>query len=244
MGMDCFCEELLDAANGLGVPIDAGAAHGMLRFLDALYEENHRVNLTSIPEGRDAVYLHLLDALLPLSLSQERWDKHSTIDIGTGCGVPGVPFGIATGYPVVLLDSVSRKIDALKRILRATGFSQGFKPTIGRAEDFALENDSIFDIVLARAVAPLNVTLEYATPLLTMEGIFISYKAMLSSDEYGRGLAAANILGLDCVSRETFELPKGYGTRTISCWRRKREAKIELPRRTGMARKRPLGTEK
>ena len=46
---------------------------------------------------------------------------------------------------------------------------------------------------------------------------------------------------MSIVSRETYELPKSFGHREIIYIEKTGEPKIKLPRRNGMATKRPLG---
>ena len=110
-----------------------------------------------------------------------------------------------------------------------------------RAEEIASEHLGRQDYVFARAVAQSNVLIEYAAPLLRMHGRLVLEKGRPSAEELDASLRAAKICGMTHVSRETFELPNDLGHREILIYEKVAKPRVKLPRRTGLAKKEPLG---
>lgn len=231
---------LLSCCADMGVDLGREQALLLIRYLDLVYEKNRVLNLTSIPEGRDAVVLHLVDSLVPLVFMKDLDPRGQYLDIGCGAGFPGVPFGVATGLRGTLIDSVNKKILVVSDMVDNLGLTDQIRPKCARAEEYVKTVGACFDYVMMRAVAPLEVTLEYATPFLKDGGEFISYKSSTDDNEWAAANSIIDILGLELVSRETLSLPDEYGLRTISVWKKKAEPKIQLPRKNGLARKKPL----
>ena len=236
--MDDLIKEFERLCDECKLTIEEHKREQMVAYLEGIYAWNERLNLTTIEYGKDALVLHLIDSLLPLK--SLKIDMASFVDIGTGGGFPGVPFGIVTEMPGVLIDSVSKKMSAVEDVLDQIGLTEQIETKSVRAEEMAKSHSSVFGYALARAVAPLEVIMEYATPLLTYDGLFISYKAVAANDEWKDAKYAASVLGLENVSRETYELPYDYGTREISIWKRVGEPRVKLPRKNGMPKKRPI----
>lgn len=108
---------------------------------------------------------HVADSLqlLPLAPKAKTW-----IDFGSGAGFPGLVIASALvetmGAQVHLVESIQKKAAFLRECAEALSL-----PAIvhaQRIEDFARSNSTRFDVVTARAVAPLEKLLGYANPLL------------------------------------------------------------------------------
>lgn len=238
--MDDYVAFLRAACHEIGLEMSETEAQRQLSYLDGIYEKNDVLNLTRVSRGTDAVVLHIVDALVPCAVGVSLPTNVSLLDIGTGGGFPGVPLSIHTGCHATLIDSVGKKIGAVEEVLRENELDSQVRCRAIRAEDLAREVPESFDVVTARAVAPLETILEYAMPLLTYEGIFISYKSQIEFDEWNNAELVASHIGMRNVSRETISLPFDFGKREISVWQRVDDSEIELPRRTGIARKKPL----
>jgi len=106
---------------------------------------------------------HVADSLQLLSLAQ---DARSWIDLGSGAGFPGLVIACAladTGQ-VHLVESTRKKAHFLRECVEALRL-----PAIvhaQRIEDFTRSNKVPFEVVTARALAPLERLLGYANPLL------------------------------------------------------------------------------
>lgn len=108
---------------------------------------------------------HIADSLQLLSLvpGATKW-----VDLGSGAGFPGLVLACALvevpGTGVELLESIQKKAKFLRDVADALSL-----PAIvheRRIEDFAAANKTRFDVVTARALAPMDKLLGYATPLL------------------------------------------------------------------------------
>ena len=108
---------------------------------------------------------HIADSLQLLSLAPE---ARTWIDLGGGAGFPGLVIACALadvpGARVELVESIQKKANFLRNVADALSL-----PAIVHAlriEDFTARNAGRFDVVTARALAPLDKLLGYANPLL------------------------------------------------------------------------------
>lgn len=232
--------QLLSELSSYGICCSPRQASLLIHHLHLVIEKNKVMNLTRITEPEDAITLHVVDSLLPLACHTSLLGSESRyVDIGTGAGFPGIPLGIMTDAQGTLIDSVGKKVSAVNEFIGHLGLSN-IRARHIRAEDLARENE-LFDAVFARAVAQSNVLVEYAAPLLSNGGHCVLEKANISTDELDAAKRAARICGLSLVSRETFELPRSHGHREILVFEKRSKPQIKLPRRTGEAKKSPLG---
>lgn len=231
-------EQLIDEAATYGITLSSTQAQLMLCHLDLVLEKNKELNLTRITDPIDAVRLHDVDsALFSLYISP----TENFIDIGTGAGFPGIPLAITTGAQGILLDSLHKRVVAVEGFVKKLGLDSQLEVVADRAESFAIERPKSANVVVARAVAQIGILLEYATPLLTDNGRVVISKGVPSEEELSLGDKVAEICGLQSVSRETYDLPEGAGQRTILVYKKCAEPTMKLPRKPGMAIKRPLG---
>ena len=96
-------------------------------------------------------------------------------DLGSGAGFPGIALALGTAdrkikCDVVLVDSVGKKIEFLKQVIEKTGAKAEVRAI--RVEN--LDPSEGFNLITARAFAPLNKLLDYAAPLLKTgaQGLF------------------------------------------------------------------------
>lgn len=234
---------LRNLAQAYGIELTEEQAVILLRHVDLVLEKNRVVNLTSITDPDAALVLHVLDSLLLIPALKRKGFASAArlLDIGTGAGFPGIPLAVTCGMRTSMVDSVGKKVAAVQEFIDALGIPNATVEK-GRAETFALAHPHEFDFVTARAVAPLGVLIEYAAPLLVRQGQLVVSKALVKEDEWNVATAAADICGLELVSRETLSLPDDYGPREIITYQRVRKPKIKLPRANGAARRKPLGT--
>lgn len=235
--------KLLDDYLGMyGIPTSEDQRDLMLRHLDLVVEKNRVMNLTRIVDPQDAIIRHLVDSLLLVPTVKGVCTSHSTefVDIGTGAGFPGVPLCIATGFKGTLIDSVGKKARAVEEFIGELGLSERSLALPMRAEELARMRFETYRLVVARAVADFGVLVEYASPLLEHGGHLIVSKAHISPEELERGKKTGDIVGLEYVSRETYELPLDRGHREILCMQKTSKSKRKLPRSNGLAKSKPL----
>ncbi|MBI5078733.1 16S rRNA (guanine(527)-N(7))-methyltransferase RsmG [Candidatus Saganbacteria bacterium] len=201
-------------------------------YLKELLAWNKKFNLTSITDPDDIRRKHFEDSLLllkALSLTNE-----SVVDVGAGAGFPGIPLKIACqGIKLTLIDSVGKKVEFLKHIIRVLNLKDT-EAAWTRAEDFARLRREKFDLAVSRAVAGLNVLCEYCLPMVRVGGIFAAYKEEKIELEIKEAKNALEILGGQL--REV----KRFPSRSLVIIDKIKETPPKYPRRTGVAKKRPL----
>ena len=206
--------------------------------LKLVLEENQRSNLTRIVDWEQGQLLHIEDSLLGLpELLAAPEGRYG--DLGTGGGFPGLPLAIMSGRETVLVDSVAKKTHALGRIIDELGLSNRVSTYTGRSEELAQEQPASFAVLTARALSSLPSLLELAVPLLQEGGQLICYKAHVEDEELEQAVALQEKLGMKLVSKRTELLSDGQTPRTILVFEKVSEPTVKLPRRPGMAQKRP-----
>ena len=206
--------------------------------LRLVLEENQRSNLTRITDWDQGQLLHIEDSLIGLPELLEAPDGLYG-DLGTGGGFPGLPLAIMSDRQLVLVDSVAKKTQALDRIIAKLNLTNRVKTYTGRSEELALEQPKEFAVLTARALSSLPSLLELAAPLLQQNGQLICYKAQVSDDELEQAIVLEEKLGMKLVSKRTTFLSDEQTPRTILVFEKVAEPTVKLPRRSGMAQKRP-----
>ena len=166
------------AQSALGIGLDADQIAQFERYVRLLLAANQRLNLTRIVEHDDVQRRHLLDALtcvLPCLGALQAGADWRCVDVGSGGGVPGIPLAIAfPSLRVTLLESVGKKAAFLREAVADLTLSH-VSVRAERAEDAARapsERDA-YDLVVARALAPLDVALELCLPFVRPGGIAV-----------------------------------------------------------------------
>ncbi len=134
-------------------------------LIDRLLAAQHTMNLIAASTVPQVWTRHVADSLQLLALAPDarRW-----VDLGSGAGFPGLVIAAvladAPGAAVHLVESTRKKATFLADTAAALNLPVTVHPE--RIEDFAVANRVSFDVVTARAVAPLPKLLGYAIPLL------------------------------------------------------------------------------
>lgn len=208
-------------------------------FMNLLIEKNKVMNLTGITEPKEVILKHFIDSLTILKYI----DKNSTvIDVGTGAGFPGLPIKIAEDtIEMTLLDSLNKRINFLNEVIESNELNK-IHTIHGRAEDFGkdVKYREKFDIVTSRAVASLNVLLEYMLPFVKIGGKCICMKGSNCDDEIENAKNAIKILGGEKEKIEKFTLPNSDNNRTILIIKKVKKTERQYPRNAGIPTKKPL----
>jgi 16S rRNA (guanine527-N7)-methyltransferase len=166
---DAFLAAVQSVASDFGRTVTPEQARGLARYFELLLLWNRRINLTGARTLEALVSEHLpdsfaLDRLVP--------NGHTLLDVGSGGGLPAVPFRILRPDPVLtLLEPRSRRAAFLRTALRELGLQ-------GRVETRRLEQvTTTFDTLSARAVLPPDPWLTAATPRLNPGGRIIVFLA-------------------------------------------------------------------
>ena len=164
------------------------------RLVERLLHVQQHTNLVARSTLPHLWTRHVADSLqlLPLVPGAVRW-----IDLGSGAGFPGLVIACALtetpGAEVHLVESIQKKANFLRGCVDALHL-QGMVHA-QRIEDFARTNTRPFDVVTARAVAPLDKLLAYASPLLKRGGVGLFPKGQ---DVEAELTAASKSWTIDC----------------------------------------------
>lgn len=206
------------------------------RHLELVIEANKTTNITRISTWEEGMLLHVEDSLVGLPEVMDA-PAGRMVDIGSGAGYPGIPLAIESGRQTLLADSVGKKTAILSSMVETLGL-ENVEVYTGRIEDLAREKPAAFTVVTARALAQLSILMELASPMLQEGGRLVCYKANVSDEELQHALSLQEQLGMKRVSNRTVTL--GDNCRRIICFEKTGRPKIKLPRKVGMAQKRPL----
>lgn len=164
------------------------------------------------------------------------------LDLGTGGGFPLLPLAICLPhYHCTGVDSVQKKISAVERIAQAMELSN-VSLISGRAEELGRdpEHREQYDIVTCRAVAEINVLIEYAAPFLKIGGHLLLWKSTTIDQELKDSLLARAELSCHLKDTYQYELPGDWGKRQILIFRKAAKTAPKYPRAVGTAKKEPL----
>ena len=140
-----------------------------------LLEWNKKINMISRRDEENFWTRHILHCLgLVFKLEIPRGAK--ILDLGTGGGLPGIVLKIVRpDLQFTLLDSTQKKINVVNDLLGSLGLD-GIHAVWGRAEDIGKQREhaGCYDIVVARAVAPLKDLVRWAHPFLKRNAMGMS----------------------------------------------------------------------
>ncbi|MDO4581701.1 MAG: 16S rRNA (guanine(527)-N(7))-methyltransferase RsmG [Bacillota bacterium] len=240
--MDELCEIIERGLTAAGVAYDATLPQACAAHWRLLTAANARFNLTAITSAAEAARKHYLDVLLTAPLFARLADAYggAAADIGSGGGFPALPLAIACPrLEWTLLEAAQKKTAFLNEAAAALGLSN-VRAVALRAEDAGRgELRGGFDIVTARAVAPLSVLSEYALPLLRAGGVFAAFKGANAAAELAAAQRALAVLGGTYAGQEDYTLPDGE-QRAVLLIVKTAATPDKYPRRAGMPAKKPL----
>ncbi len=166
---------LIAGALKLGVPLDAETVAAFRTYRDELLRWSARTNLTAFTTPAEIIRQGFLDAFVCVPLLPPNGLR--LLDIGSGAGFPAIPIALARpGLDITLVESSRKKLTFLRHIVRQLKLG-GVRIVPSRAE--ALLGDATmlgaFDVVVARAVAPLADIGVLALPFLRGGGVFVAH---------------------------------------------------------------------
>jgi 16S rRNA (guanine527-N7)-methyltransferase len=203
-----------------------------------------RASVSSVTDER-AWQVHVEDSLTGLEVPELRTASRIA-DIGSGAGFPGLVLAVALpGAHVDLIDSIGKKTAFITQAASAAGIPNAHAIT-ARSEDLAREEpptggrDS-YDIVTARAVGRLSTLAELASPLLKEGGLLIAWKGKRDEDEEAQMSRAAESLAMTPEAILDVGHRAGSEHRHLHVLRKSGPTPPNLPRKPGLAKKRPRG---
>ena len=200
---------------------------------------------SAVREPSEAWRLHVADSLSGLEVA-ELGSAKRIADVGAGAGFPGLVLALAVPAAMVdLIESVGRKCEFMRRAIGAAGIANA-RVVPARAEDWAREpppagGRGAYDVVTARAVGRLATLAELAAPLLRDAGALVAWKGRRDGGEEDELARAAASVAMEPEEVLAVGGIAGSRHRHLHLVRKRGPTPDRLPRRAGMAKKRPLG---
>lgn len=188
------------------------------RYEELLLFWNQKINLTSITQSAEVAELHFLDSMVlaPHIVSRDGSVPRETsfLDLGAGAGFPGLPLKII--FPkiqMVLVDSVKKKCDFMKTVVRELDLKEVFV-----RHHFLKKSESIgkYDFVISRAAFKLKELFELALPNLKQGGKILALKGEGIEEEIREMETSHELSPLGCkIEIKPYELPTSKKNRNI-----------------------------
>ena len=209
------------------------------RALELLAAEPASVSSVTDPDR--AWEVHVADSLAGLEV-EELAGAGRIADIGSGAGFPGIVLAAALrSSRVDLIESVERKCRFMRRAVAAAGIANA-EVLCRRSEELAAaEEREAYDAVTARAVGRLSTLAELASPLLREGGVLVAWKGRRDPEEEAELARAAESLAMRAEAVIAVAPFAASRHRHLHVLRKAGPTPATLPRRPGMAKKRPAG---
>lgn len=209
------------------------------RYIEMLTQENQRQNLISRKNTAYEIDKHIEDSLKIRDVLDLTGEK--LVDIGSGAGFPGMI--IAMNCPqaeITLVESDLKKSQFLKEVTWELELTN-VEVICARVEELGQDNRyrGNFSLCSSRAVASMNILLEYGLPLLCSGGRMLLWKGRNYQQEIDQAQNALVILGglLEDIYHYTLMEERD---RAIVIVRKEKPTPEKYPRRVGIPAKRPL----
>ncbi|MDR1917971.1 MAG: 16S rRNA (guanine(527)-N(7))-methyltransferase RsmG [Christensenellaceae bacterium] len=207
-------------------------------FNEMLLEKNKVINLTAHKTAEESWQKNIADSLL-FADEFAQIKSGAVLDIGSGGGLPAVPLAIVfPNLHVTMIDSVAKKIAFLNEAIQKLDLSNAVA-VHARAENSANTNREKYDIVTAKAVAPLPTLLEYALPFLKVGGRLYAFKGQNYADEIAQSQKALKILG-GAVERISSKKLNDEITRHLVVVKKIAPTPSKFPRQKNLPRTQPI----
>ncbi|PKM78753.1 MAG: 16S rRNA (guanine(527)-N(7))-methyltransferase RsmG [Firmicutes bacterium HGW-Firmicutes-15] len=209
------------------------------RFIQLLFKENEKQNLVSRKAGPEEIEQHVQDSLQLLE-----WVPLvdlDVIDIGTGAGFPGLILAMACPQSrFTLIESDLKKSGFLQMVIEELGL-ENVRVIRERAEVLGQDRQyrNSFDVCTNRAVAAMNVVLEYGIPLVKLGGRVFLWKGRNVQQEIMEAEGALEKLGGKIETVYLYKL-RQERDRAIVAVEKVGRTPDQYPRRVGAPTKSPL----
>ncbi len=220
------------------VVLDPAGREAMGAVLDLLAQE--RASVSSVVDAR-AWRVHVADSLTGLEVPELRAGGRIA-DVGAGAGFPGLALAVALPTAHVdLIESISRKCEFMRRAIGAGGIANATVLDTRSEEWAGASGRESYDVVTARAVGRLSTLAELASPLLKPNGVLIAWKGKRDEGEEQQLGRTAESLAMRPEQILDVGDRAGSKHRHLHVVRKIGPTPSDLPRRPGIAKKRPKG---
>jgi 16S rRNA (guanine527-N7)-methyltransferase len=214
-------------------------AREQLQTVLALLAEE-RASVSSVIDER-AWRVHVDDSLTGLEVPGLS-EAERIADLGAGAGFPGLVLAVALpASQVDLIESVGRKCEFMRGAIAAAEIANATVLNTRSEEWAASGGREAYEAVTARAVGRLSTLAELASPLLEPNGTLVAWKGKRDPDEEQQLASAADALAMAPLQILDVGDRAGSEHRHLHVVSKSGPTPESLPRRPGMAKKRPRG---
>ena len=211
-----------------GIEVSEHQLQQFQKYYEILVEWNEKMNLTAITDKEDVYLKHFYDSLIINKI--ENINNQSICDLGSGAGFPGLVLAICFPNTTITLIEANSKKCYFLNLVKSQLQLNNVTIINTRSEDYAKNNREVYDIVTARAVAPLKHLLEYGVPLVKVNGKFIAMKANVEEEEKNIDNYLEK-LNIKEEKKLIFKLPIEGSLRTLIKYLKIKETNKKYPRR-------------
>jgi 16S rRNA (guanine527-N7)-methyltransferase len=232
-------EKAQDAPPLPGRPLDEAQRATITVVLELLARE--RASVSSVTDPERAWRAHVADSLTGLEVVDLR-EAQTVADIGSGAGFPGLVLAVALPQARVdLIESVGRKCEFIQRAISMAGIDNARVLNLRSEEHASVKGREAYAAVTARAVGRLSTLAELASPLLEEDGVLVAWKGKRDPDEETQLANASEKLSMHPERILAVGPYAGSEHRHLHVIRKSGPTPEKLPRRPGLAKKRPYG---
>lgn len=229
-------------ANKIGIELNEEQLEKFYIYKNLLLEWNQKMNLTAITDDYQIIMKHFVDCL---EIVKYIPNNISLIDVGTGAGFPGIVIAIFFNgdIKITLVDALAKRVSFLEEVISKLGLSN-IIVIHARAEELSRENiyREKYDMVVSRAVANLNMLLEFDIPLLKVGGIALLLKSNSLENEICNSNNALKLLNckIEKIIDYSYTVDNEIFSRKILSIKKEKTTNIKYPRNYGKIKKEPL----
>ncbi|MBR1376503.1 MAG: 16S rRNA (guanine(527)-N(7))-methyltransferase RsmG [Bacilli bacterium] len=221
----------------LGIKINEEKLNKLERYYELLVEWNEKMNLTGITKKEDVYLKHFYDSLTLIKIVDLN-SIQTLCDIGTGAGFPGLVIKIVfPSIKITLVDSLNKRITFLNEVIKELKLEK-IDTIHARIEEYGVKNRELYDLVVARAVASLPMLLEYAIPLVKVNGYFVAMKG--NNDEFNSINNCLKKLNIRIDNNISFQLPYENSNRLLILFKKESVTNKKYPRKFVEIKNKPL----
>ncbi len=229
------------AENGLSDYAADDAVEKFFLLTDIMRKTNEKMNITAITDEEEIIARHYADCLFAVKYLPQ---GATVLDVGSGGGMPTLPFAIVRpDIKITALDATAKKTAYIADAARALELTN-VKTICGRAEELGKDPAyrEKFDLVCARAVARLNILLEWCIPFCKVNGIFIAMKGKNAEEELNEAISAMEKLNISLSEKQEIILREksGNSSRENLIFHKDAETPAIYPRTNAQIKKKPL----
>lgn len=210
----------------------------LMNYMNYVVEANKIINLTTITKKEDFIDKHLYDSIF--IMDKFDFKNKKVMDLGTGAGFPGIPLAIMLkDTEFYLVEPSKKRCCFLEDTINKLDLKNVFIIN-KRVEELGNEYAEFFDFVVTRAVAKLNIIMEFCADFLKIKGILIAYKGLKYDEEIKESKKAFNILGLGYKKTLMSILPFSKDTRFYIIITKEKQTPSIYPRMYKEIKRNPL----